>query len=326
LEILYAGEESWLRQVPAVETLRQIWIQHYYREAGKILWRKQKELPPCAILLQSPYDLEARWGVKRNTGWLGYKVHVTESCETDSPHLIVDVQTRPSTEPDKKALALIQESLAQRQLLPDKQLVDMGYVTADQLLRSREEYGIDLVGKVQEDNSWQARQSPDYALARFAVDWEAQQVTCPQGKLSSGWSTGYDGDDHPIIHARFATADCRGCPARQQCTRAAKNPRSLTFRDRPVYEALAEARERQETQEFWDEYKQRAGIEGAISQAVRAFGLRRTRYIGSTKTHLQHLLIAAGVNFIRLADWYAGTKRAKTRTSRFFALRPTFCT
>jgi transposase len=41
-------------------------------------------------------------------------------------------------------------------------------------------------------------------------------------------------------------------------------------------------------------------VEGTISQAVRAFGLRRTRYIGLAKTHLQHVLTAIAFNLARL--------------------------
>ncbi len=33
-----------------------------------------------------------------------------------------------------------------------------------------------------------------------------------------------------------------------------------------------------------DQYQRRAGIEGTISQGTRAFGLRRSRYIGQEKT------------------------------------------
>ena len=67
-------------------------------------------------------------------------------------------------------------------------------------------------------------------------------------------------------------------------------------------------------------YAQRQGVEGTISQAVRAFGLRRARYRGLAKTGLQSLATAAAINLDRLAAWLAERPLAPTRTSRFAAL------
>jgi transposase len=53
---------------------------------------------------------------------------------------------------------------------------------------------------------------------------------------------------------------------------------------------------------------------------VRAFGLRRSRYRGLARTHLQHVATAAAINVERLAAWFRATPRAATRTSRFAAL------
>jgi transposase len=55
---------------------------------------------------------------------------------------------------------------------------------------------------------------------------------------------------------------------------------------------------------------------------VRAFGLRRTRFRGVAKTHLQHVAIAAAINIDRIVAWLDERPRAKTRTSRFAALAP----
>lgn len=57
--------------------------------------------------------------------------------------------------------------------------------------------------------------------------------------------------------------------------------------------ALQAARLRQQTSLFAKPYALREGIEATISQGVRAFGMRRSRYIGEAKTHLQHIGIAA---------------------------------
>jgi transposase len=77
---------------------------------------------------------------------------------------------------------------------------------------------------------------------------------------------------------------------------------------------------RQHTPEFKKRYAMRAGIEGTLSQGIRAFGLRQARYLGEAKKHLQHLITATAINVARLLDWLAEVSRCKTRTSRFAAL------
>lgn len=106
------------------------------------------------------YDPEARTGKKREVTWLGYKVHLTETCAVDAtqdaqakamPQFIVEVQTSVANLQDVEATALIQEDLAQHELLPEDQIVDTGYVDAELLLSSQEQYGIRLLGPVLSD-------------------------------------------------------------------------------------------------------------------------------------------------------------------------------
>lgn len=88
------------------------------------------------------------------------------------------------------------------------------------------------------------------------------------------------------------------------------------------YQALQQARQRQQTQEFRTLSAQRAGIEGTHAQAIRLCGLRQTRSIGLKKTALQHLLTAAALNLLRLDAFLLEKPLAKTRTSRFAAFAP----
>lgn len=80
------GAPGWLRDLPAVQALRQVWIQQYYRETGedgeKVVRREASEhgLPPGRLVIVSPYDLDARYSEKRGKSWPGYKVHVSETC------------------------------------------------------------------------------------------------------------------------------------------------------------------------------------------------------------------------------------------------------
>ena len=69
-------------------------------------------------------------------------------------------------------------------------------------------------------------------------------------------------------------------------------------------------------------YNQRAGIEGPLSQGVRGFGMRRSRYVGLAKTHLQHVFIAAAMNLSRIVNWLNGVPLAQTRQAAFKRLIP----
>jgi transposase len=88
---------SWLRDLPAVEAMRRIWIQQYYTEDERIRWREDEELPPHKLLIVSPDDIEARNRTKRETNWTGYTAHLSETCSTTEPNLITNVETTPAT-------------------------------------------------------------------------------------------------------------------------------------------------------------------------------------------------------------------------------------
>ena len=94
----------------------------------------------------------------------------------------------------------------------------------------------------------------------------------------------------------------------------------MRLQPRAQYEALREARIRHASEDGKELYKKRAGVEGTVSQGVRAFGLRQARYRGIAKTHLQHVATAAAINVDRIVAWLDDVPRAFTRTSRFAAL------
>ncbi len=321
LATVFASETAtWLAQVPAVETLRRVWVQQFYAEEPA-RWRLAEDLPPSAVVISSPYDPEARYSKKRETAWTGYKVHLTETCDDDTPSIVTDVDTTVATTVDHAVTAAVQERLATRGLTPREHLADTSYITADHLVTSRTGHDCTLLGPIHEDYSWQARAGEGFGAAQFAVDWEQERATCPQGRVSRIWKPTRDSAGRDIINIRFDYADCRDCPARQRCV-SSDRERALAIRPRPLFEALHDARRRQHTPEFRKRYHARAGIEGTFSQGVSIGDLRRTRYIGLAKTRLLHLLIATALNFHRVAAWLAERPRAQTRVSAFARLAP----
>jgi transposase len=311
---------AWLREIAAVAVLRQVWIQNYAQEGPGIRWRSEEDRPPAAVAIRSPHDAQVRLGQKRAMTWLGYKVHLTETCDPDLPHLITQVQTSPAPVPDEAVLGEIQATLAEQGLLPRDHLVDAGYLDADNLVTSRDTYGIHLVGPVSPDTSWQAQTPDSYPASAFAIDWTREQATCPEGKHSVSWRPTQDQYGTAVIEVKFARSACGACPVLARCTRTAEGRRSLTLRPCPQHAALAAAREQQATGAFARLYAQRAGIEGTMGQAVTAYGLRRARYVGQPKTHLQNILTAVAINFVRVAAWLAETPRQTTRRSAWLRI------
>jgi transposase len=312
---------AWLQQVPAVQTLRAVWIQQYHRDGQGLRWRGKGEVPPAALAIDSPYDPDARYGIKRGVGWRGYKAHFTETCEPDRPHLIVHVATTVATTADVETMPARHADLASLELLPDEHLVDASYVSVDGVLDARADHGVELVGPLPPDAGWQARDEGSFDLSRFHIDWDRKQVTCPNGKTARNWRQGTSRHGSPIVQATFRTSDCTPCPDRARCTRAPTNPRHLTFRPRSQYETQRQLRAEQATPAWQERYAHRSGIEGTIAQASRRGGVHQTRYRGLAKTHLQHVLTALALNLVRVDAWLSGTPPGGTWPSRLTRLR-----
>jgi transposase len=317
LSALFAPDApSWLREVRAVDILRRVWVQNYQWSEGKLSWRSSDDIPPAALYISSPYDLDAHYSKKRTTSWVGFKVHLTETCEKDSPHLITHVETTTAPVSDDARTATIHEGLKHKDLLPQQHIVDTGYVDAQLLHSSKEDFGIDLVGPTRPDVKWQAQQKTGFDASQFHIDWQAEQAICPEGHTSISWTPALDNRNSEVIKIKFSIKDCQACPSRSLCTHSTRYPRrTITIRPELAYQALQRARQRTKTEEFKTLYARRAGVEGTISQGVRAMGLRRSRYLGQQKTHLQHLATAAAMNIVRLMRWLDGKPHAQTRNS-----------
>jgi transposase len=301
-----------VRELPILESLRQTWQRHYERtgegaltaEGGAkrcVRFKANRELPPAAESIESPYDADARYRHKRDTAWTGYMVHVSETCEPTAPHLLTHVHTTPASVHEAQCTLPIQQALLDKALPPREHFVDAAYISADLLVHSRDEQDMTLRGPTRPSQGWQMQVVGAYTFEQFTVDWEQQQARCPQGKASVSWAERVGPAGHPFIQVRFSTQDCGTCAQRALCTHA-KPPqaRTLTLHPRPQSEALQAAQAWYASDEGQRQYGRRAGVEGTLSQGVRAFGLRRTRYRVDQRP------------------------RAQTRTSRFAALAPAY--
>src|SRR4051795_10055854 len=203
-----ATGQPWLAQIPAVQVLRRVWAEQYVEQDGQVRWRPVEEMPPPADMVSSPYDTDARYSTKRESTWVGYKVHLTETCDADAPHVIVNVETTAATTPDDNMLTVIHKSLEARDLLPAEHLVDKGYTDAGVLIDSQRDYAVAVIGPVADDPSWQARADAGFDKSHFAVDWDRQRVTCPAGKQSISWLPKTNPKSMILVEARLSGRDC----------------------------------------------------------------------------------------------------------------------
>src|ERR1035437_5889746 len=208
---------AWLREIPAAGILRQVLLQNYTRaisaDGREVIKRREKEpegdgLPHGKARIASPYDTDARWGVKREQFWLGYKLHVTETCDdappcdcaqcpggggTDGsepgspgagstghlagcaseafPNLITHVETTDATVPDSRMTSVIDDRLTGKNLAPGRHYLDSGSLSAGLVVAELARYGIALIGPLLADTPAQARAGNGYARADFTIDY-----------------------------------------------------------------------------------------------------------------------------------------------------------
>lgn len=266
--------------------------------------------------------MEARRGAKGAHGWRGYKIHLTETCDSIAPRLITNVQTTPATIPDAQLTLPIQEELTQQDLAPETHLVDGGYMEGETIVASQQRYGVELMGPVLPDTSWQARLKDGYDQTCFEIKWQQQVAICPRGIHSTAWREENMPSGKKTIAISFSGISCQPCSARHLCTRSQKKGRKLRIRPKEAYEQLQLARARERSSEFQTQYQKRAGIESTIHQAANVKGVRRSRYLGLARTHLHHLFMAAALNLERATDWLVGERPQETYQSPFSTLLP----
>ena len=138
-----------VRTCPSLARLQQVWNQHFERVEGLIRWRDGPAVESAERVI-SPYETDARASRKRETEWVGYKVHLTKTCgEEDAVHLIMQAELTPATEQDVEETMPLLDDLQARDLVPEVRLVDSGYVSGD-VLAKHAALGIELVGPLNE--------------------------------------------------------------------------------------------------------------------------------------------------------------------------------
>jgi len=292
LEQITAAAPEAVRTLNAVQTMRSVWEQRYHRVEGKVAVREQSVA--CTALIVTPHDPGVRAGEKRGKRWHGEKVHVTETAEVaaEGENFITVMTTANASSGDAQTLPAIRQKLVERAVVPEKQYVDSGYVSGQQMAQSQSA-GIILMGPPLADTS-----PNGFKISAFTIDRETKQATCPDGKQAVKWRERTDRDGSKAVNIQFAAAECAVCPTRAQCT-TSQSGRSVHLSEH--YEILEARRAEAQTAEFREEMRARPAIEATLSELVRQHGLRRHRYRGDAKRHFENLLKGAACNLKRLA-------------------------
>jgi len=303
-------KQAKLSELEAVKLLRRVFSEQFELVEGK--FQPTQRRPPRSV--QNPHDPDAHYANKGKKQWVGYKVHVVESVDSNEPakrkgepteQFITEILT---TEAALDEMAGLAEALKREQhyheIKPQAMYADGGYVT-EKTLTEAEQSGMELLGPTRPD----PHKGP-YNADAFQVDIDRRHAICPQGKNSTQWShiqDAYMGTEYYRIEW---ASQCDRCPVQKKCTRAKNGRRILVVG--PRHDLVEKRRKEMREPDYSKSMHPRNGIEGTHSELVRGHGLRQTKYRGLSRVSLSHSLMGAACNVKRYLKLLAFQMRSTT--------------
>jgi len=104
----------------------------------------------------------------------------------------------------------VYERLKLRDLLPSEHAVDSGYTSAEHILTARSEYGLELLGPLHGNTTWQTHNPDTFDLRHFTIDWDNQHVPAPTEPSAAAGVRRRTGK--PVLELNFRKTDCTPCP------------------------------------------------------------------------------------------------------------------
>lgn len=242
--------------------------------------------------MQNPSDPDASYDGHKGPG---YQAQIAESFgEENEVNLITAVIPETAADQDADAVIAVVEQLEQRGLKPDILVADTAY-GSDENVQAAKEHEVILVAPVagaHKKKSADEAGAPPMDVLDFARDEQTSEVIqCPMGNkpLATG------SDDAGRHSAIFDKKQCMQCPRQQQCpTASSKTKDRIDYSDKEV--RLGERRRHEQTKEFRDVYRCRAGIEGTMSALKRGLGFGRLSVRGISAVATAIYLKAAAYN------------------------------
>jgi len=249
--------------------------------------KRPKEIPSDS--LQNPSDPDATYSGHKGQG---YQVQVMETYGKDeevkkeSLNLITHVEVEPAHESDANALIPAIESSKERSLAPEELLADTLY-GSDENCQEAEKLGVEVISPAK------GAKEEGISLSDFEVNEKGEVVSCPQG---------HEHVKRKVKKTRrtvaFDSRYCSNCPLQETCmVKQGKKYHYLRYTDKEM--RLAKRRAYEQTDEFKDRYRWRAGSEATMSEYNRRTGVKHLRVRGFKAVRFCATLKAIGVNIFR---------------------------
>jgi IS5 family transposase len=265
-----------------------------------VVIKPNKEVPSDS--LQNPSDPDASYCGHKGKG---YQVQIMETYSPDKkqPDLITHVSVEAAHESDANALLPALEDTKERNLAPTELLADSLY-GGDENIETAKEMGVEVVAP-----AMGTREQSIVTLADFQFSETDETTVCPAGYPPQKIKVGKKGG--LIVH--FDKTVCDSCPKQSACpVKRQKNRCTLSYDAKSL--RLARRRRQEQTPEFKEQYRYRAGVEATMSDLDRVTGLKHLRVRGMTQVRVAATLKATGLNIRRAAAFRSRGRRHKSRT------------
>lgn len=242
--------------------------------------------------LQNPSDSDAGYDGHKGQG---YQTQVMETyCDEEDKdvksktlNLITYIESEPACESDANALLPAINSTKDRGLGPDEVLADSLY-GSDENCKAAQAMGVKVIsptmGSPKEDT---------LSLSDFKLSEKGKIISCPKGYAPVRIKTKKN-----RYSVAFNSEHCNNCPLINECpVKRGKKYHYLRFDDKAL--RVAQRRAREQSPEFKDRYRWRAGIEGSISAYDARTGVKRLRVRGLKAVRFCAALKAVGINILR---------------------------
>jgi hypothetical protein len=257
----------------------------------KVEVKAPKEI--AADSLQNPSDPDATYDGHKGQG---YQVQIMETYQPvdeqaqrdkTKPNLITYVAVEPAHRNDEDALQPALDNTHTRGCTPAEVQADAAY-GSDTNVQDAALKGVRVIAPTKGVSG---------ELKDFTFDEATQEaVRCPEGH--SPEKTKRTSSGRFII--RFSKAVCSVCPRSNRCpVRIGKKAAYLRY-DKKQYR-LAQRRALEQTPEFLEKYRWRAGAEGTMSHYKKDFGAGKLRVRGMASVRFAATLKALGLNIVRAA-------------------------
>jgi len=254
--------------------------------------KKPKVIPSDS--LQNPSDPDATYSGHKGQG---YQVQIMETYTETSDeqekaqtlNLITYVKTEKACQSDAKALMPAIESVEERELGAKAVSADSLYGSDDNIETAKSK-GVEVVAP-----TMGAGKSKEVTLADFEFSDDGHVVSCPKGNKP----VVSDVNDSRFIQ-KFCPVTCAGCPCVSDCpVKAGIKYYYLRYNSKEM--RLARRRQYEQTDEFKDRYRWRAGSEATMSEFDRRTGVKHLRVRGFKAVRYCATLKAVGINLFRAA-------------------------